>query len=200
MFILNFAIKTHNMEQIIAWVSQPWPWYLSGILIALTMATLLYFGKSFGFSSNLATICAACGAGKTVPLFDFDWRKRVWNLLFLAGAVIGGWISANFLSTNDAVAISQETIRDLGELGFGAPEGLQPDKLFGREAFYSLKAMVIMLVGGFLIGFGTRYAGGCTSGHAISGLSDLQWPSLIAVAGFFTGGLITTFLLLPLLF
>jgi uncharacterized membrane protein YedE/YeeE len=57
-----------------------------------------------------------------------------------------------------------------------------------------------MVIGGFLVGFGTRYAGGCTSGHAISGLSNLQFASLIATIGFFAGGLIATHLLYPLLF
>lgn len=181
-------------------LSQPWPWYVSGPVIALIMVVLLFFGKSFGFSSNLRIICAACGAGNKVKFFDFDWRSQMWNILFLVGAVFGGLLSATFLSDTNAVQISQATIRDLRELGFSAPDGLQPGEIFGLEALFSLKTILIMLGGGFLIGFGSRYAGGCTSGHAISGLSDLQWPSLLAVVGFFVGGLIMTFLLMPLIF
>jgi uncharacterized protein len=179
---------------------QPWPWYTSGAVIALVMALLLFFGKSFGFSSNLRTICSACGAGKSVPFFDFNWRSQVWNLLFLVGAVLGGWISAEYLSAGETIQISQATLSDLRALGFSSPEGIQPEEIFGMEALFSLKGFLLLLLGGFMIGFGARYAGGCTSGHAISGLSNLQLPSLIAVVGFFIGGLITTFILLPLIF
>ena len=181
-------------------IKQPWPWYTSGIVIVLVMAILLFFGKSFGFSSNFRTICAMCGAGKTVKFFDFNWKAQVWNLMFLVGAIIGGYISHQFLSDNEAVQISQATLQDLSALGFAAPQGLQPAEIFSYEALFSLKGFLILLGGGFLIGFGTRYAGGCTSGHAISGLSNLQLPSLIAVVGFFIGGLVMTHLLFPIIF
>ncbi|WP_347159533.1 YeeE/YedE family protein [Pontibacter chitinilyticus] len=181
-------------------LSQPWPWYVSGAVIALVMVLLLFFGKSFGFSSNLRVICAACGAGKHVPFFDFNWRSQVWNLLFLVGAIAGGWVSATFLTNHEAVQLSLATVQDLKALGFAAPTGLQPQELFGTAALLHLKPVLVLLGGGFLIGFGSRYAGGCTSGHAISGLSNLQWPSLLAVVGFFIGGLVTTFVLLPLLY
>ncbi|SIR01971.1 YeeE/YedE family protein [Pontibacter lucknowensis] len=181
-------------------IRQPWPWYISGIVIAFIMVLLLFFGKSFGFSSNLRTICSACGAGKRVKFFDFDWRSQTWNLLFLVGAIIGGFISAEFLSSGEPVQISQATIQDLQQLGISAPDGMQPTEIFSLSAAFTLKGFLILLLGGFAIGFGARYAGGCTSGHAISGISNLQLPSLIAVIGFFIGGLITTFVLLPLIF
>ena len=181
-------------------LSQPWPWYTSGAVIALVMVLLLFFGKAFGFSSNLRTICAACGAGRRVKFFDFDWRAQTWNLLFLVGAVLGGFISAEFLSSGEAVRISQATVQDLRELGISPPDEMQPDEIFSLEALLTVKGFLVLLLGGFAIGFGTRYAGGCTSGHAISGLSNLQLPSLIAVIGFFIGGLFTTFVLLPLIF
>lgn len=181
-------------------IRQPWPWYTSGAVIALVMVLLLFFGKSFGVSSTLRVICAACGAGKHSKFFDFDWRSQTWNLLFLAGAIIGGFISHEFLSNGEAVQISQATIQDLQTLGISAPDGLQPEEIFSLEAIFSVRGILLLLIGGFLIGFGSRYAGGCTSGHAISGLSNLQLPSLIAVIGFFIGGLITTFILLPLIF
>ena len=179
---------------------QPWPWYTSGAVIAFVMVLLLFFGKSFGFSANLRTICAACGAGRRVKFFDFDWRSQTWNLLFLVGAVVGGFISAEFLSSGEAVQISQATIQDLQELGISKPTGMQPEEVFGLQALFSVKGFLLLLLGGFAIGFGARYAGGCTSGHAISGLSNLQLPSLIAVIGFFIGGLFTTYILLPLIF
>lgn len=181
-------------------LKQPWPWYTSGIVIAFVMALLLFFGKSFGFSSNLRTICTACGAGKNVKFFDFDWRAQQWNLLFLVGSILGGWVSAEFLAGDTAVQISQATIQDLAAMGLSAPTDLQPEEIFSLDAMFSLRGFLLMLGGGFMIGFGSRYAGGCTSGHAISGLSNLQLPSLIAVIGFFIGGLISTYILLPLIF
>ena len=181
-------------------ISQPWPWYTSGAVIAFVMVLLLFFGKSFGFSSNLRVICAACGAGKKHAFFDIDWRSQTWNLLFLVGAILGGVISSQFLSNGEAVQISQATVQDLSQLGISAPTGMQPEELFSLEALFTMKGFLVLLFGGFAIGFGSRYAGGCTSGHAISGLSNLQWPSLVAVIGFFIGGLFTTWVLLPLIF
>ncbi len=180
---------------------QPWPWWISGTLIAAIMFMLLYFGQSFGFSSNLRTICAAAGAGKKVKFFNFNWRSQIWNLVFLVGAVIGGFLTQQFLTVPDAtVQISQATVTDLAELGFSAPQGAQPKELFAWDALLRIKGILILVLGGLLVGFGARYAGGCTSGHAISGLSNLQIPSLIAVVGFFAGGLIMTFLIFPLIF
>jgi uncharacterized protein len=184
----------------IEFISQPWSWYVSGTLIAAIMFLLLYFGKSFGFSSNLRTICTACGGGKFVKFFDFNWRSQVWNLMFLIGAVIGGFITSQFLSNGEPVLISQQTITDISAMGFAAPTSVQPEELFSMEAAFTLKGFIILALGGLMVGFGSRWAGGCTSGHAISGLSDLQLPSLIAVIGFFAGGLLMTHLIMPLLF
>lgn len=181
-------------------ILQPWPWWFSGIMIAAIMFFLLYFGQSFGFSSNLRTICAAVGLGKSAKFFDFNWKAQIWNLVFLVGAILGGFIAREFLSTDAPVLISEATIEDLSKLGFSAPESLQPAELFGLDAVLSLKGFLLLTFGGLMVGFGTRYAGGCTSGHAISGLSDLQIPSLIAVAGFFIGGLVMTYLIFPLIF
>ena len=181
-------------------ITQTWSWWFSGALIAGIMFFLLYFGQSFGFSANLRTICAASGLGKKVKFFDFNWRSQIWNLVFLVGAIAGGFIAKEFLSTDGPVQISQATISDLQQLGFAAPASLQPEELFSLESAFSLKGFLILALGGLMVGFGSRYAGGCTSGHAISGLSDLQVPSLIAVVGFFAGGLIMTFLIFPLIF
>jgi uncharacterized protein len=181
-------------------ISQPWTWWVSGTLIAATMFVLLYFGQSFGFSSNLRTLCSAAGGGKLVKFFDFNWKSQSWNLVFLLGAILGGFIAKTFLSTGEPVAISESTIQDLAKLGFAAPQSVQPNELFSWESVLSLKGFLILALGGLMVGFGSRYAGGCTSGHAISGLSDLQLPSLIAVIGFFIGGLAMTFLIFPLIF
>jgi uncharacterized membrane protein YedE/YeeE len=181
-------------------IKQPWSWWFSGIMISAIMFTLIYFGKSFGFSSNLLTICAAAGGGKFVSFFKFDWKSQLWNIVFLVGAILGGFIANQFLSTGEAVQISQNTIDDLSKLGFAAPTSVQPEELFSMEALFSLKGFLVLAIGGLMVGFGSRYARGCTSGHAISGLSDLQLPSLIAVIGFFIGGLLMTYVLFPLIF
>jgi len=181
-------------------ITHTWAWWFSGTMIAGIMFFLLYFGQSFGFSSNMRTICAAAGLGKHAKFFDFNWKAQTWNLVFLIGAIIGGYISAQFLSSGSPVEISAVTIEDLSKLGIAAPESLQPKELFGWEAVLSIKGFLILAIGGLMVGFGSRYAGGCTSGHAISGLSNLQLPSLIAVIGFFIGGLVMTYLLMPLIF
>lgn len=180
---------------------EPWPWYVGGPLIAFVMFLLFYYGKKFGISSNLETICALGGAGKLHEHFDFDWKKSGWNLMFILGTVIGGFIAFKFLTPNEAVALNPQTVQDLAAIGFSdAGATYLPDELFSVESMLTLKGFLLLLGAGILVGFGARYAGGCTSGHAITGLSNLELPSLISVIGFFIGGLIMTWLLLPLIF
>jgi hypothetical protein len=165
------------------------------------MALLILMGKKFGMSSNLETFCSMGGAGKFSDYFKVDTKSKRWNLLVVLGSVIGGFMGAHWLSPNPAVDISELTVTKLQNLGFeSAGEAYLPTELFSMEALSNPKVWIILLVAGFLVGFGTRYAGGCTSGHAISGLSNLQRPSLIAVIGFFIGGLAMVHLLFPLIF
>ena len=165
------------------------------------MLLLIYFGKTFGMSSNLRTLCTIGGAGKFTDFFNFDWKAQRWNLAVVLGAMLGGFVAVHYMSDSSNVAINPKTIEQLATLGFDAPEGkLAPNVMFGNEAFQSPKMIAILLIGGILIGFGSRYAGGCTSGHAIQGMSNLQLPSLKAVIGFFVGGLIMVHLLYPLIF
>ncbi len=182
-------------------ILQPWPWYIAGPLITFVMFLLFFFGKKFGVSSNLETICAIGGAGKFIDFFKFDWRKNTWNLLFVVGTIFGGFISYQYLTPNETVAISQQTIQDLSDLGFhNAGTQYLPDEIFSTDTMFSLKGFIILIGAGILVGFGSRYAGGCTSGHAIVGLSNFELPSLISVIGFFIGGLVMTWFLLPLIF
>ena len=181
-------------------ISQPWPWYVAGPLIALVMFSLIYFGKTFGVSSNLATACSIAGAGRVAEFFQFDWSKRIWNLVFVFGAVLGGFIASTYLTTTPGIDLATPTIASLKELGIDNPGTTYvPETLFNWSTLISIKGLIIMVGGGFLVGFGARYAGGCTSGHAISGISDLQLPSVIAVVGFFIGGLIMTYVFLPMI-
>ncbi|MEX0315897.1 MAG: YeeE/YedE family protein [Allomuricauda sp.] len=182
-------------------IYQPWPWYVSGPLIALVMFILIMVGKRFGMSSNLRTLCTICGAGKHTEFFRFDWKSQRWNLVVVIGTIIGGFIGANLLSPESSVAIAKDTVTELQNLGFAsAGSTYLPSELFGNTVFSDLKSLALLVIGGFLVGFGARYAGGCTSGHAISGLSNLQLPSLIAVIGFFIGGLFMVHVLFPLIF
>jgi uncharacterized protein len=188
------------INEIIATISQPWPWYVAGPMIALVMLSLLLLGNRFGISSNLRTVCSILGAGKSCEYFDFDWKAQKWNLIFALGMILGGAIAAAFLTDGTSVAISDATKIDLIALGVSLPNGsLVPDEIFTWESLLTLRGIIMLVLGGFLVGFGTRYASGCTSGHAISGLSNLQLPSLIAVIGFFAGGLFVTYLILPFL-
>ncbi|MEY4203281.1 MAG: hypothetical protein RL013_984 [Bacteroidota bacterium] len=184
----------------IQFLSQPWPWYIAGVLIGLTVPALLLLGnKIFGISSNLRHICAACfPAG--IPFFKYNWKRELWNLFFVGGVVIGGIIASTVLADNSPMVIGETTKASLGQMGVRDFSGLMPSDLFGTAHILSLKGLFFMVVGGLLVGFGTRYAGGCTSGHAISGLASLQWPSLVATICFMAGGFIGTWVLLPLIF
>lgn len=180
---------------------QPWAWYIGGPLIALTLFLFFYFGKSFGVSTNLETMCTIAGAGKVSDYFKKDWKARDWSLIFIVGLLIGGAIASNFLSTN-TINLNPKTVQELADLGFAnaGKSSIAPMEIFSIESMLSLKGFLILIIAGIFIGFGTRFAGGCTSGHAITGLSSLQFPSLLAVIGFFTGGLIMTWVLFPLIF
>ena len=179
---------------------EPWPWYVAGPCITIIMVLLLFFDGRFGVSSNLETLCTIAGAGKKFDYFRIDWRKNIWNIIFILGSVFGGFIAHKFLVKENTVGISAQTKQDLLDLGIQQPgHGLIPSDIFNWENLMTWQGFVLIIVGGFLIGFGTRYAKGCTSGHAISGLSNLQLPSLIAVIGFFIGGIIATYFLLPLI-
>ena len=182
-------------------ITSTWHWSISGFLIGLVMLTLLYFGRTFGMSTNLRSICSFMGAGKRVSFFDWDWKSQRWNLVVVAGAMVGGYFATHFLSDVSNVSINPVTIQKLQKIGIDAPQGkLLPDAIFGTEVFHSPQKMLFLIFGGVLIGFGSRYAGGCTSGHAITGLSNFQLPSLKAVIGFFIGGLIMVNLIFPLIF
>jgi uncharacterized membrane protein YedE/YeeE len=186
-------------------IQQPWHWAFSGAMIALIMFIMLFFGKKFGLSSTLNTICSIGGAGKKISYFDFDWKTHTWNLYFVLGAIIGGYIASHYLMGPETLAISAETIEHVGKMGVQYPSstadgmGFLPSDLFNVQVLLSVKGLILFVGGGFLVGFGARYAGGCTSGHAITGLSNFQMPSLISVIGFFIGGLLMTHFILPLI-
>jgi uncharacterized protein len=178
-------------------LKQPWPWYVAGPLIGLMVPALLLIGnKSFGISSSLRHVCAACLPAK-IPFFQYDWKKETWNLFLVTGILMGGIVVALFLQNPEAVQVNPKLASELQEYGITNYRGLVPAELFRWENLLSLKGFIMVVVGGFLVGFGTRYAGGCTSGHAIMGLSNLQLPSLIATISFMAGGFFVANLILP---
>lgn len=187
------------MNSLLEILSRPWPWYVGGPLIALFVPLLLLLGnRLFGVSSNLRHVCAAVLPGRSA-YFAYDWRREgAWNLAFAVGIVLGGFVGGYLLANPEPVAISAETRASLAALGISDFRGLVPAELFNWSALLTWKGFGLIILGGFLVGFGTAYAGGCTSGHGLSGIADLQLPSLIALIGFFVGGIIGTFWILPL--
>lgn len=180
-------------------LSQPWPWYITGPLIGLMVPLLLLSGnKAFGISSSMRHICAACLPIKP-EFFRYNWRSEIWNLYLAFGIIIGGFIAGYIFGDPLPVQISSETQSDLNALNIVTQNGLAPSEIFSFDALLSLRGFIFMIVGGFLVGFGTRYAGGCTSGHSIMGISNLQLPSLIATCCFFAGGLLMTWVIFPYL-
>lgn len=188
---------------LLEWISQPWHWSVSGALIALTLFLLTWMGRSFGVSMTFRNVCGLAGAGKLSDFFKVDWANETWRMAFVVGGLVGGIIAGQFLRSPEAVNISQATIDHLAAWGLSYPEMDEKGMGFVPTAIYnfsSVKGILLAIVGGFLVGFGARYGDGCTSGHAISGLSHLQLPSLITVIGFFIGGLLMTHVLMPLIF
>ena len=195
----HFCKKFLNHNIMIEILKQPWPWYIAGPLIGLMVPVLLIIGnKSFGISSSFRHICASC-IPANIPFFKYNWKKEVWNLFFVLGILLGGAIGFNFLLNPNPIDVNPKLSAELAGYGITNFENLVPKDLMNWQSLFTLKGFIIMVAGGFLVGFGTRYAGGCTSGHAIMGLSNLQVPSLIATISFMAGGFIMANLVLPII-
>jgi uncharacterized membrane protein YedE/YeeE len=181
-------------------IKQPWHWSIAGIFIGLTVPVLLILGnKNFGISSSLRHLCAAC-IPANIPLFKYNWKKEIWNLFFVVGVLFGGIIGTFLLGNPSDIQIAPNTIQDLKSLGITEFSSLMPSDIFSFDNLFTLKGLFFFVIGGFLVGFGTRYAGGCTSGHSILGIASLQWPSLVATIFFMLGGFAMTHFGLPLIF
>ena len=184
---------------ILEWIKQPWPWYVAGPLIGLAVPLLLIIGnKSFGISSSMRHICAACVPGN-ISYFNYSWKKEIWNLFFVLGIFFGGMVAINFLANPHPVQINPKLAGELAGYGITDYSGIVPRELFNWKNLLSVKGFIMLVLGGFMVGFGTRYAGGCTSGHSIMGLATLQWPSLIATICFMIGGFVMANLILPII-
>jgi uncharacterized protein len=181
-------------------IKQPWHWAVAGVCIGLTVPTLLLIGnKNFGLSSSLRHICAMC-IPANIPYLKYNWKAEIWNVYFVVGVVIGGMIAAQLLSNPDDVVVAATTQSQLSQMGIKDFTHLMPSDLFTIDHIFTLKGLIFFVLGGFLVGFGTRYADGCTSGHSILGIANLQWPSLIATICFMIGGFFSANILIPLIF
>ena len=182
---------------IIEFITQPWPCYVAGPLIGLTVPTLLILGnKTFGISSSMRHICAACIPAK-IPFFQYDWKKEIWNLVFVLGIFFGAVIATQLFSNPEDIIVSEKLVNDIKQYGITDYSQLVPVDLLNWESLITVRGFIMIVIGGFMVGFGTRYAGGCTSGHAIMGLSSLQWPSLVATCCFMLGGIVMANFILP---
>lgn len=178
-------------------LKNPWPWYVAGPLIGLTVPFLLVVGnKNFGLSSTFRHMCAALLPSK-LPYFRYDWKLEAWNLIFVTGTLCGAAFAAFFLANPNAVLVSPALAEELVDYGIVPGLALSPEQIFSIPALGTFKGFVMMIVGGFFVGFGTRYGGGCTSGHAITGLSTLQPASLKATLSFMAGGFLIANLVIP---
>jgi len=177
----------------------PWSWYVGGGLIVLMVPVLLIAGnKLLGVSSAMRHVCAACFPAD-IDFLKYDWRKQSWSLLFAAGIIIGGFLGGVLFANPLPETIAPATIQALAKNGVHFNSGFLPTDIFNWHFLFTLRGFILLVVGGFMVGFGTRYAGGCTSGHGIAGLSTLQWPSLVAVISFFIAGILSAKFLLPLI-
>ena len=187
------------MNALVDWVSQPWPWYVAGPIIGLMVPLhLILLNRTFGISSSFRHVCAAC-IPNNFEFLKYDWKAEAWNLVFAGGILIGSFLAVTVFASDEPIALSEAAVTRMNEMGIRDLSGQHPKALFSWEVIANWRTLLFVLGGGFLVGFGTRYAGGCTSGHAIMGLSHFQLPSFVAVLGFFTGGLIMSWLLLPLI-
>ena len=187
------------MNSLVDWISQPWPWYVAGPIIGLMVPLhLILLNRTFGISSTFRHVCAACIPSK-LDFLNYDWKAESWNLVFAVGILIGSFLAATYFSTGEPIALSEAAVARMQEFGIQDMSGQHPADIFSWDHLGEWRTLLFVILGGFLVGFGTRYAGGCTSGHAIMGLSHFQLPSFVAVLGFFTGGLIMSWLILPLI-
>ena len=181
------------------WIKQPWPWYVAGPLIGLTVPALLILGnKSLGISASLRHVCAACFPGN-ISFFRYEWKKEAWNLFFVGGILVGAILVTFLFPTTETPELNPKLVAELQSYGITEQNSLMPEQLFNWKNLFSAQGFFFIVFGGFLVGFGTRYAGGCTSGHSIMGLSNLQWPSLVATICFMAGGFVVSNLIIPLL-
>jgi uncharacterized protein len=181
-------------------IRQPWHWLPAGIFVGLTVPTLLLLGnKKFGISSSLRHICAMC-VPANLSFFKYNWKKESWNLFFAAGILLGGVVAGTFLANPNDIVVAAGTKQSLASFGITNYTKILPVQIFNVENIFTVTGFFFFIAGGFLVGFGTRYAGGCTSGHSIMGLSNLQWPSLVATCCFMAGGVFSANILLPIIF
>lgn len=183
------------MDTLLDLLYSPWPWYVTGPIIGALVPLLILIGsRSFGISQNLEHLCAITQPSRCrVSFFKYDWRPSVWSLVFATGVGLGGFLGGFVFSNPEPIQLSSQASNMFASWGLSTPVSLNPIELFS----FSGDNILLLIATGILIGFGTRYAYGCTSGHAITGLATFQLQSLYAVIGIFAGGLFASHFIVP---
>jgi uncharacterized membrane protein YedE/YeeE len=178
----------------------PWPWYVAGPMIGLVVPMLLLIGnRPFGISSSFRHVCAAF-MPSGLQYFQYEWRREIWSLVFVVGIAIGGGVATAWLShPGDVTVMAPALARELARYGIDPQQRLLPRELFSWTHLTSVRTLLVTVVGGLLVGFGSRYAGGCTGGHAITGIATFQRASIIATLAFMAGGFLMANLVLPVI-
>lgn len=180
-------------------LTEPWQWYVAGPLIGLIVPLLLILGnKHFGISSSMRHICAAFFPSN-LPFFKYEWRREMWNLFFVSGVLVGAMIAASFFSNPEPIRLNEKLVAEMQSYNVNDTKRLLPSELFTFENLFTIKGFILIVAGGFFIGFGTRYAGGCTSGHSIMGIANLQLSSFIATCCFMLGGIVVANYIIPII-
>lgn len=155
------------------------PWYIAGPLIGLMVPALLIVRvKQFGLSSSYRTLLSRIF--KKIPYFNYDYRQDNFQIQLVIGIFLAG-LMAHFLLPQN----SPETVSNYGKIA---------------TQIYSFENGWFFLFSGILVGFGARYANGCTAGHCIMGMSQFSVASLVSTICFFIGGLISSHYLIPVFF
>ena len=173
---------------------EPMHWAFAGLIIGLIVPALLLVGnKNFGVSSTLQHMCAMALPSEKKGFFNYDLKPHYWSLIFITGIALGG-LTAHFYNPDSILSVGERTNTFLLENNIENTGGLYPSDLYNLQ---NIKGLILLIIGGFIVGFGTRYANGCTSGHSIFGIANFQVSSIIATIAFFAGGLTMTYFILP---
>lgn len=175
-------------------IYEPWPWWIGGPLIGLFVISLILIeGKQLGISSSYQYVCAKISPWK-LDYFK-DPVKMAWQFWFVIGLMLGGFL-LHLMIPPYQIEIAETSVKTLGSIGISEQVGFAPAELYE----FTFKSIVILIAGGITIGFGARYANGCTAGHAIMGCAQLSPASIVSTICFFVGGLFATYFIVPYLF
>lgn len=158
-----------------------WSPYVAGILIGLLqIPAFMIMSTALGTSSSYVTAAVNLGQFFDTSILEisyakqhFEGAKNYWQLFVVVGIIIGAFLSSRLSGTKRS---------DISPIWTNA-----------LCSSTRLTRFIMAFIGGFIMLLGARIADGCTSGHGISGVSQLTIGSMIAVFCMFVGGIITAF-------